>query len=276
MGSQASRRARSRFRPLESHSTEQGESPPGGSSEERRAEAPRQAADAAARNAEFFAGEKHGRDVEALDTYRRIREAIEREIAGARRMLDVGNGGVFEYDTWLVERIVAVDLFLDDLPDSHFPPNVTPLRGDALSLEQPDGSFDTVLQALLYHHLVGARAEELVVNVRGAIAEAARVLQPGGRLIVAESCVPRWFYPVEKLLFRPLVALARTPALGGHPATLQLPFDLLVELVGERLEVEKAYRIPPGRWITQFGRRWPTALTPARAFMVVGRKRSPE
>jgi hypothetical protein len=27
-----------------------------------------------------------------------------------------------------------------------------------------------------------------------------------------------------------------------------------------------------GRWLTQFGRRWPTALTPARAVMVVARK----
>jgi hypothetical protein len=56
---------------------------------------------------------------------------------------------------------------------------------------------------------------------------------------------------------------------------MQLPFDLLTELVGERLDVERAYRVPPGRWTTQFGRRWPTLLTPARAFIVVGRKASP-
>ncbi len=265
---------RSRFRGLSAGSKEKGGAasprPAPGSTEGR----PRQAADAVAKNAEFFAADKHGRDVAQLDTYRRIREAIEREVAGARRLLDVGNGGVFEYDTALVERIVAVDLFLDELPDSHFPPNVTALRGDALALDQPEGSFDAVLEALLFHHLVGERAEDLVANVRRAIAEAERVLEPGGRLIVAESCIPRWFYPLERALFRPLVVLSRTPLLGGHPATLQLPFDVLVQLVGERLEVEKAYRIPPGRWITQFGRRWPTALTPARAHMVVGRKRT--
>jgi SAM-dependent methyltransferase len=226
----------------------------------------------AAQNAEFFAGEKHAHDVAALDTYRRIREAIEREISGSRRMLDVGNGGVFQYDTDLVEQIVAVDLFLDQLPPSRFPPNVAARKGDALALEQPEGSFDTVLEALLYHHLVGAAPEALIRNVRRAIGEAERVLRPGGRLIVAESCVPRWFYRVETILFKSLRALAQTPILGGHPAVLQLPFRLLVELIGERFEIERAYRIPPGRWITQFGRRWPTVLTPARAFMVVGRK----
>ena len=73
-------------------------------------------------------------------------------------------------------------------------------------------------------------------------------------------------------MFRPLSLLARTPLLGGHPAVLQLPFGLLRELVAERLEIERAYRIPIGRWLTQFGRRWPAALTPARAVIVVARK----
>jgi SAM-dependent methyltransferase len=233
---------------------------------------PSQDPESTAQNAGFFAREKHGEDVAALDTYARIREAIEREIAGCRRLLDVGNGGVFQYDTGLIEEIVAVDLFLDRLPASHFPSNVTPRKGDALALDDPEDSYDGVLEALLYHHLVGARADDLLDNVRRAIAEAARVLAPGGRLIVAESCVPPWFYRVERVMFQMLVSLARTPALGGHPATLQLPFDLLVELVGERLEVASAYRVPPGRWTTQFGRRWPMALTPARAYIVVARK----
>ena len=138
---------------------------------------------------------------------------------------------MFEYDTRLVGEIVAVDLFLDRLPASRFPANVTPRSGDALELAEPDASHDAVLHALLYHHLVGADPEAMVANVRRAIAEAERVLEPGGRLIVAESCVPGWFYPVEKALFRPLVALAKTPLLGGHPAVIQLPFERLVALV---------------------------------------------
>jgi SAM-dependent methyltransferase len=226
----------------------------------------------AEQNAEFFARDKHARDVAQLDTYRLIREAITREVSGTPRLLDVGNGGVFEYDTDQVEEIVAVDLFLDRLPAEQFPGNVTPRTGDALSLDEPDGAYDTVLEALLYHHLVGTRAADSIVNIRAAVAEAARVLRPGGRLVVAESCVPPWFYAFEKVMFRPLTALARTPVLGGHPAVLQLPFHLLTALIAERLEIERAYRVPIGRWITQFGRRWPSALTPARAVIVVGRK----
>jgi SAM-dependent methyltransferase len=232
----------------------------------------RQDATSAEQNAEFFARDKHGRDAAELDTYRNIREALTREVAGTKLLLDVGNGGVFEYDTTRVERIVAVDLFLDSLPASHFPPNVTARQGDALSLDEPDAEYEAVLEALLYHHLVGTRASDSIANIRRAIAEAERVLRPGGRLVVAESCVPAWFYRFEKVMFRPLSALARTRLLGGHPAVLQIPFPLLRELVGERFEIERAYRIEMGRWLTQFGRRWPTALTPARAVMVVARK----
>jgi SAM-dependent methyltransferase len=233
---------------------------------------PGQDATSAEQNAEFFARDKHGRDAAELDTYRLIREAITREVAGTSRLLDVGNGGVFEYDTAQVEEIVAVDLFLDQLPADHFPTNATPRKGDALALDESDGAYDVVLEALLYHHLVGTRPADSLTNISRAIGEAARVLRPGGRLVIAESCVPRWFYSFERVMFRPLTVLARTRLLGGHPAVLQLPFDLLTSLVAERLEIERAYRIPIGRWTTQFGRRWPSALTPARAVIVVARK----
>jgi SAM-dependent methyltransferase len=226
----------------------------------------------ASRNEAFFSGELYGRHVANLDTYALIREAVSREVAGTALLLDVGNGGVFEYDTSLVDSIVAVDLFLDKLPASHFPENVAPRRGDALALAEQDGAYEAVLEAFLYHHLVGRTPADLTANARTAIAEASRVLKPGGRLIVAESVVPGWFYGIERALFRPLALAARTPLLGGHPATLQLTTERLHGLIAERFTIERDYAIPTGRWLTQFGRRWPTRLTPARPHMIVARK----
>ena len=91
------------------------------------------------------------------------------------------------------------------------------------------------------------------------------------RLIVAESCVPNWVYRLEQPLFVPLAALAKTK-LMNHPPTLQLPVRLLESLVSERFEIERCERIPVGRWVLQFGFRWPTALTPARPVLLTARK----
>jgi SAM-dependent methyltransferase len=235
---------------------------------------PGQTAASAEQNKEFFARQGYGRLTETLDGYRNIRAAITAEVAGTDTLLDIGNGGVFEYDTSVVGSIVAVDLFLDDLPKSHFPSNATARSGDALALDEPDNRYDAALHAFVYHHLVGEGPDDMVVNARQAVAEAARVVKPGGKLIAAESCVPRWFYRFERIAYRPLKLLARTRMLGGHPATFQLTYPMLLEVISERFEIERQYRIPLGRWITQFGRRWPTALTPVRAYMVVASKPS--
>ncbi|MDQ3647022.1 MAG: class I SAM-dependent methyltransferase [Actinomycetota bacterium] len=224
-------------------------------------------------NAEFFARDSYAHHAAQLDSHRLMRAVVTKELQGGGGVLDVGNGGVFEYDPSVVEAIVAVDLFLDELPQSHFPPNVTARRGDALALEEPTDHYDIVVETFVFHHLAGEKPGDLVTNTRRALAEAEAPLKPGGRLIVAESCVPRWFYVVEKLLFRALRVAARTPLLGGHPATLQLPFETLVELVGERFDIERAYELPLGRWVTQFGRRWPRALTPVRAYLIAARRR---
>jgi SAM-dependent methyltransferase len=227
---------------------------------------------AAEQNKVFFTRETYGQYTATLDGYRNIHRAITEEVKGTDKLLDIGNGGVFEYDTSTVGSIVAVDLFLEDLPTSHFPENATSRTGDALALEEPESHYDATLHAFLYHHLVGERPDDTVANARRAIDEAERATKPGGRLIVAESCVPRWFYSVERLTYRPLKLLARTPLLGGHPPTFQLTREKLLEVISERFEIERVYPIPLGRWITQFGRRWPTALTPVRAYMVIARK----
>ncbi len=231
-----------------------------------------QSPDSAAKNASFFAAnESYASGVAQLETYRNIRAAIDAEVRGVDHLLDIGNGGVFDYDTSLVPRITAVDLFLDELPRESFPPNVTPRRGDALALDEPDAQYDGVLLALVVHHLIGRTADDLAKNARLALAEAHRVLRPGGKLILVESCVSPLFRRFEQAAFTPFARLAGTP-LMRHPATLQLQVSELTGLVAERFAVRRADRIPVGRWILQLGVRWPTALTPARPWVITARR----
>lgn len=220
----------------------------------------------AAKNASYFdANRRYTEHVGALDTYRNIREAVNREIAGAELLLDVGNGGVFDYDTDLAGQIVGVDLFLDDVP-SPAGQNVVLRRGDALALDEPAETYDRVLEISVFHHLVGTDARSTLQNIRRAVAEAHRVLEPGGRFVVMESCVSRRAFQIERRLFGALRLLARTP-LMSHPATLQFPASTIADVIRERFGEVAVAPIPVGRWILQFGVRWPTALTPARPYL---------
>lgn len=233
-------------------------------------DAPRPAAQdnlAVEKNKAFFdENQAYARNVASLATYRNIRESVNREIAGRRRLLDVGNGGVFDYDTSLVPEIVGVDLFLDDDAGAGLPPNVTLRRGDALSLDEPDASYDGVLLVMVLHHLVSTDIAGSLANIRQAIGEARRVLEPRGRLMIVESCVSHRAYAIERHLFSPLRALASTP-LMRHPPTLQQPVDTIRGLLHERFDDVRTTSIPVGRLLLQFGHRWPTALTPARPYL---------
>jgi SAM-dependent methyltransferase len=223
------------------------------------------------KNKKFFSNnESYAQNVGRLETYQNVRNAIDRAISGTQRLLDVGNGGVFDYDTSLVPAIVGVDLFLDEAWADQLPSNVTLRRGDALALDESDASYDGVLSVFVFHHLVANDVAGTNENVVCAVDEARRVLEPGGRLIIVESCVSPRAFAVERRLFPMLRALASTRFMA-HPATLQLPVATIESMLARRFETVSVTPIQVGRTILQFGCRWPTALTPARPFLFIAR-----
>jgi SAM-dependent methyltransferase len=116
-----------------------------------------------------------------------------------------------------------------------------PVRGDALRLPFPDGVFDAVIASEILEHIHDDRA---------AIAEAARVLRPGGTMVVT---VPRWWpericwalsdayhevegghvriYRRRRLLAR-LVDAGLVPRGGHHAHALHSPYWWLKCLFG--------------------------------------------
>jgi len=102
--------------------------------------------------------------------------------AGPLDVLDVG-GGPGVYAEWLAglgHRVRLVDpvaLHVEQAAARH--PAVSAAVGDARALEEPDGCADTVLLLGPLYHLLD-RADRL-----GALAEAHRVLRPGGHLFAA-------------------------------------------------------------------------------------------
>lgn len=119
-----------------------------------------------------------------LDTL--VAEGVER---GTRRVLDVGSGPGHTALAFAphAERVVALDLaepMLDQgrqLAARRGIANVEFFRGDVESLDFPDASFDLVSARHCAHHF--ARPDR-------AVAECARVLAPGGSLLLVDSVAP--------------------------------------------------------------------------------------
>lgn len=204
-------------------------------------------------------------DQASLEHYRYIELMVARELSGQGHVLDVGNGGFTNYDTELAEWITAVDLFLEDGPG--LTANSTHKRGSILELPFPDEAFDCVLLQNVFHHVIGVTIAENHQNLSKGISEIARCVRVGGKVIIIESTVGDWFYNVEKLLFRPLLALKK----GGHPVTFQYtPRQIIDEALSSGLEIVEYADVPTrGLEILQFGRRWPTMLTPARPIKLI-------
>lgn len=112
------------------------------------------------------------------------------------RVLDMGcGGGRHAYEAWRRgATVVALDLdeqelkgvgyvvgTMDEAGELPHGPVGGPVRGNALSLPFPDGTFDRIVTSEVLEH---------VWDDRGAIRELVRVLRPGGRMAVT---VPtRW------------------------------------------------------------------------------------
>jgi ubiquinone/menaquinone biosynthesis C-methylase UbiE len=184
-------------------------------------------------------------------------------------VLDVG-GGPGVYAAWLAGLGHRVHL-LDPIPlhveqAESIRPDVTAEVGDARALNRPDRSADAVLLLGPLYHLVEER------DRRQALAEAHRVLRPGGQLFAA--AISRFSALLDLLLrldrlhepdvFRIVDHAVRTGEFGGPGreglftrSYFHLPRDL-------RREVEEAGFIGvdvlqiegPGCWLNDFEERW--------------------
>jgi SAM-dependent methyltransferase len=202
-----------------------------------------------------------------LAHYRHIARTVRHELRGVERLLDVGNGGFFNYDVAVPRHVTAVDLFLADGPGPA--PNTTFRRGSLLDLPFPDGSFDCVLVQSVFHHVTGATAADNHRNMRRGMRELHRVLEPGGKALIVEATVGRLFHAFERLAYRPLLAVKR----GGHPVTFQFRAADLIAAAGEAgFELDEYGYVPRGWFVLQYGYRWPTVLTPARTTKLVLRR----
>ena len=166
------------------------------------------------------------KNVSTIDTYQILFDKITQNLVNIKKLLDVGHGGSFDYDTNKVKEIVGLDLdYMIDLKS--LPKNIKLEVGSALDIPSNLRDFDAVLFVMLIHHLVGKNIKENLLNLDKCVSESRKALSENGKLIIVESCVPNWFYFIEKLLFKPTNYLIHK--FIKHPPAFQYTKEIIIQ-----------------------------------------------
>mgnify|MGYP001159451073 CR=1 FL=1 len=218
------------------------------------------------KNIEFFSNNQdYQNNVNTIDTYQILYEKISLNLRDTNKLLDIGHGGSFDYDTSKVKEIVGLDL--DHMIDLKLlPANIKLEIGSALEIPSKLKNFDSVLFVMLIHHLIGRNVNENILNLNQCISESKKALSEKGKLIIVESCVPKWFYFIEKILFKPSSFLINK--FFKHPPAFQYTKEIILEVLRKNnfknIEYEK---IKQGKYILQYGFKFPTFLTPVETII---------
>jgi ubiquinone/menaquinone biosynthesis C-methylase UbiE len=160
---------------------------------------------------EFFAKDwdRHVHQTQLLAQTRGFRRMRDRILARARltdrdRIVDVGAGtGLLALGiAAVVSDVRAVDIspamtdYLRRQAALLGLENLEPITASAIDLPMPDGSATVVVSNYVYHHLSDA-------DKQNGIAEAFRVLRPGGRIVVGD------------MMFRPVISDQRSRRIIG-------------------------------------------------------------
>jgi SAM-dependent methyltransferase len=223
------------------------------------------------KNIDFFSNNlNYQNNVGKIDTYQILFNKITQNVLGSRRLLDIGHGGSFDYDTKKVKEIIGLDLE-EMIKEELLPKNIKLKVGSALDIPEDLKNFDTTLLVMLIHHLIGKNVSENLENLDKCLYEAKKTLAENGKLVIVESCVPYWFYFVEKLLFK-LSSILIIKFLK-HPPAFQFTKDLIIQsLKKNNYKNISVNKIKQGRYILQYGFKFPTFLTPVETVIFTAHK----
>lgn len=203
--------------------------------------------------------------VKNIDTWKLYGEAISKYIK-KDVILDIGNGGIFNYDTTGVKKIVALDLAPNLLKNALRADNIEYVEGNIIKLRYKEPEFDQAVMDMVVHHLAEKNYRITKENVLESFKNTYRVLKPGGELLIMESCLPKFFELSERFLF-PFFRMFT--ALLKHPVVFQwnwLSLERLLEEAGFKSIELKEVKL--GKWIIHLGFKIPTWLSPVKAYII--------
>lgn len=189
--------------------------------------------------------------------YRRIGELLSPLTAG-RDVLDIGNGGFFPYDTAQAKSVTVLDISPAMLDRIHIP-GLHKVVGDARDLKSiPNESQDLVIYLLCLHHICGKNRMETLTYLDEIFSSAARVLRPGGSIIIAEPVTGGWVHALQRASFslvRRILSLKGVPMIFFHHSN-DLKARLAKSLQISETSVEST-PLPVTGWVDPLGGSFP-------------------
>ena len=202
------------------------------------------------------------------ELYANCGRALTKEISG--RVLDIGSGGVLNYDIIAAKQLVAIDYSVKAIDLAAFPKSADLVQGDGTRLPFASGSFDCVVMQFLIHHLAKNNYALTLQNVDLCLNEAHRVLRPGGKMLIMESFVPGLLEWGERTVY-PFIRWSLSKV--GQPMVFQFSVKSF-ERIFRKQSVTGVEIIPVsiGRYISQFGLKVPGYISPCQIRLVKGVK----
>lgn len=224
------------------------------------------------KNINFFSKNiSYKKKVHEIDTYKILFDEITNHICNSKKLLDIGHGGTFDYDTSKVKKIVGLDLDQMVISQSKLPKNISLKVGSVLNIPKNLSNFDTTLLVMLIHHLIGSDVKQNLNNLDKCLSEIKKTLSDDGKLVIVESCVPEWFYFFEKILFKSTSYLINK--FLKHPPAFQFTRNILFKyLKKNNYKNIKFRKIKQGKFILQYGFKFPTFLTPVETIIITANK----
>lgn len=189
------------------------------------------------------------------------------------KALDIGNGGVINYDSNKIGELICADLSVSDKAIKRYAQrrNIKFVTGNMLDLKEwEDGFFDVVIVQTVIHHLADRKLRQTERNVTQGINECMRILKPGGHLLIVESTVVEWFEKVERLFYPAMQLFFR---MIHFDTVYQYSYaGLLKKIRGLCLNIEENAEIKLDKYIWLLRRKVLTRITPCRACWICVRK----
>lgn len=153
------------------------------------------------------------------ELYRNIAVQLNRILSG--NVVDIGNGGIINYEIQNIEKLICIDLIFKEKKVSD--KKIDFVYGDFYQIDLPF-KVDHVLTQFLLHHLTDE------INLQETIMKINRKLHDRGSFIVVEIVVPGWVELLQNVFKNTLFFSLR---LMGRPAVRFFSERSLMRLLSE-------------------------------------------